>query len=86
MGLFWAIDAAYRGLGYATEAARALASFAFDTLRVDRLVATTEHSNAPSIAVMRRLGMSIETNPDPEPQWFQTVGVLPNPGARRAGG
>jgi [ribosomal protein S5]-alanine N-acetyltransferase len=86
MGLFWAIEPSHRASGYATEAARAIAVFAFDTLHVDRLVATTEHSNAPSIGVMRKLGMRIETNPDPEPHWFQTVGVLPNPSAPRAGG
>jgi RimJ/RimL family protein N-acetyltransferase len=86
MGLFWAIGAPHRGSGYATEAAGAIARFAFETLRVERLVATTEHSNAPSIGVMRRLGMSIETNPDPEPQWFQTVGVLLNAAAPRPGG
>jgi RimJ/RimL family protein N-acetyltransferase len=76
IGLFWAIDAAHRGRGCATEAARGLATFAFDKLRVDRLVATTEHTNTASIAVMRRLRMTIEKNPDPEPHWFQTVGLL----------
>ncbi len=32
MGLFWALGAAYRGQGYATEAARALIDFAFTNL------------------------------------------------------
>src|SRR4051812_1559936 len=44
-----------------------------------RIVAATEHDNLASIGVMRRLGMRIERNPDPEPHWFQTVGVLFNP-------
>jgi RimJ/RimL family protein N-acetyltransferase len=39
-------------------------------------VATTEHDNLGSIAVMRKLGMRIETNPEGEPEWFQTVGIL----------
>jgi len=30
---------------------------------------------------MRRLGMRIETNPYPEPEWFQVVGVIDHPGA-----
>ena len=85
MGLFWAVGAAHRRSGYASEAAGALAAFAFDALRVDRLVATTEHSNLPSVGVMRRLGMAVERNPDPDPPWFQTVGVLSNPDAPRAG-
>ena len=83
MGLFWAVAAKHRRKGYASEAARALAGFAFDELTVDRLVATTEHSNAASIAVMRRLGMRVERNPLAEPAWFQTVGVLFNPGRRQ---
>lgn len=50
----------------------------FDELDLRRVVATTENDNHRSIAVMRRLGMTIERNPFPEPTWFQTVGVLPN--------
>lgn len=79
MGLFWAFASPYRGAGYATEAAAALAEFAFKELNVDRLVATTEHGNDASIRVMRRLGMTVERNPHPEPPWFQTAGVLFNP-------
>jgi RimJ/RimL family protein N-acetyltransferase len=79
LGLFWAVRESSRRLGYASEAAAAMASFAFETLHVARLVATTEHDNLPSIGVMRKLGMSIEVNPDAEPAWFQTVGVLANP-------
>ena len=80
IGLFWAVASPHRGSGYATEAAAALAEFAFNDLNVDRLVATTEHGNDASIRVMRRLGMTVERNPHPEPAWFQTVGVLFNPG------
>ena len=76
LGLYWAIAPAHRGCGFATEAGRAMARFAFDELQAARLVATTEHDNAASIAVMRKLGMTIERNPDPEPAWFQTIGVL----------
>lgn len=79
MGLFWAIGTEHRRRGYASEAAGALAGFAFTELRADRVVATTEHSNAASIGVMRRLGMEIQNSPDAEPEWFQTVGVLFNP-------
>ncbi len=76
VGLFWATLSEHRGQGYATEAARGLIAYAFDVLRLRRLVATTEHDSHASQAVMRRLGMSVETNPLREPPWFQCVGVL----------
>jgi RimJ/RimL family protein N-acetyltransferase len=44
-----------------------------------RIVATTQRSNAASIAVMRRLGMNVQENPDPDPPWFQVVGILAHP-------
>lgn len=81
MGLFWVIGEPYRGQGYATEAAHALIDFAFTHLRLKRIVATTEYSNTRSIAVMQRLGMSIQRNPGPTPAWFQVVGILDNPAA-----
>ncbi len=80
VGLFWALLPDQSGNGFATEAARAMISYAFDVLRLHRIVATTEHDNLRSIAVMRRLSMTIERNPSPEPHWFQTVGVLLNSG------
>ncbi|TMG63736.1 MAG: GNAT family N-acetyltransferase [Chloroflexi bacterium] len=79
VGLFWALFPEHWGNGYATEAARAMVSYAFDELDLARIVATTEHDNLRSIAVMKRLGMTIERNPLAEPHWLQTVGVLVNP-------
>ena len=79
VGLFWALETAHRGQGYATEAARALIDQTFTALHVKRLVATTEYTNAESIAVMRRLGMRIERNPHPTPEWFQVVGIVEAP-------
>jgi RimJ/RimL family protein N-acetyltransferase len=81
VGLFWAITTAHRRHRYATEAARAMTDYAFGMMRAARIVATTEHDNAASIAVMRRLGMTVERNPDAEPAWFQTVGMIENPAA-----
>ena len=78
MGLFWAIDPDQQRQGYATEAAQALIDFAFQQLRVKRLIATTEYDNAASIGVMRKLGMRIEKNPFPDPPWLQVVGILQN--------
>ncbi len=76
VGLFWALSPAMQGQGFATEAARALINFAFQTLRLGRIMAGTEYENAPSIAVMSRLGMRIEKNPFPDPEWFQVTGIL----------
>ena len=77
-GLFYAISPHHRGQGYATEAARALVDYAFEHLRLKRVVATTDYDNLASIGVMEKLGMRIEGNPYPEPAWFQVVGVLEN--------
>ncbi|NDJ76011.1 MAG: GNAT family N-acetyltransferase [Chloroflexi bacterium] len=79
MGLFWALSPQQRGHGYATEAAHALVTVMFTQQALARFVAMTDHNNTPSIAVMQRLGMVINHNPDPDPVWFQVVGILENP-------
>jgi len=76
VGMFWSIRPAVQRRGYAAEAAAALARWAFENLNLARLVAGTDHDNTASIQVMRRLGMTIETNPYPQPPWFQVVGIL----------
>ena len=76
LGLYWALSPESRGSGYATEAAAELCRALFSELNPRRLLATTEHSNTDSQAVMRRLGMRMLTNPHPEPAWLQVVGVL----------
>jgi [ribosomal protein S5]-alanine N-acetyltransferase len=78
IGLFYAISPRHQRHGYATEAARAMIRVAFDDLHLRRVVATTTYDNAASAGVMRALGMRIEKNPDPDPFWFQVVGVLEN--------
>jgi ribosomal-protein-alanine N-acetyltransferase len=79
IGLFWALFPEHQGRGHATEAAAAMVAYGFDELRLRRIVATTEHDNTRSINVMRRLGMRLERNPQNEPHWFQTVGILDHP-------
>jgi RimJ/RimL family protein N-acetyltransferase len=76
LGLYWALSPGQRGHGYATEAAAALCRALFTALNPKRLIATTEHTNTGSQAVMRRLDMRMLTNPHPEPAWLQVVGVL----------
>ena len=53
----WRLSRTAWGFGYATEAARAAAGFAFDELGLHELVSFTVEANARSRAVMRRLGM-----------------------------
>lgn len=53
----WRLSRSAWGSGFATEAARAAAAFAFKELGLDELVSYTAASNARSRAVMRRLGM-----------------------------
>jgi len=76
VGLYWAVAPSHRRRGVASEAAAALIDHAFAELHLARVVATTERENVASIGVMRRLGMRVEENPEPEPAWFQVVGVL----------
>ena len=78
VGLYWATRTAHLNRGYATESAQALVGYAFGPMKLARIVATTEYENVASQAVMRKLGMSIERNPLPEPEWFQITGVLHN--------
>ena len=85
-GLFYAISPAFQGQGYATEAARAMVDYAFQHLRLKRMVATTTYDNTASMGVMRKLGMRIERNPYPEPPWLQIVGVLENNAISEAAG
>lgn len=78
VGLLWIIDPAHQNKGYATEAAQCLIDYAFGSMRLQRLIATTEYDNLASQAVMRKLGMTIERNPFPNPPWLQVVGILAN--------
>ena len=76
VGLMWAISPKYWRKGYASEAAQALIEYAFQEMRLHRIIATTEHDNIASQAVMRKLGMKIERNPFPQPPWNQVLGML----------
>lgn len=53
----WRLARAHWGHGYATEAARAWLAHGFETLELGEIVAFTVPANAPSRAVMARLGM-----------------------------
>jgi RimJ/RimL family protein N-acetyltransferase len=54
--LGYTVAPAHQGRGLATEAVGALIAYAFDTLGVERIHATADERNAPSIRLMERLG------------------------------
>ncbi len=51
---------AYQGNGLATEAARAVVDYGFDSLSLNRIIATCDCRNLRSIALMERLPMKRE--------------------------
>jgi [ribosomal protein S5]-alanine N-acetyltransferase len=58
--LGYAIAADHWGNGYATDAARQMLQFGFDTLGLHRISAAIGPSNLSSIAVVKRLGFAYE--------------------------
>ena len=52
---YW-IGRAHWGLGYATEAARAMLEFAFGVVKARWVTAVTDRRNIPSVALAKRLG------------------------------
>jgi RimJ/RimL family protein N-acetyltransferase len=65
--LGYALVAAYRGQGLATEAATALIAWAFGHPEVTAVLAETLASGRESMRVLAKLGMrSVETREDPE--------------------
>jgi len=58
----WALGVAFRGQGYATEAARALMAYGFTTLGLHRISADTTGPNVASWRLMERLGMRREAH------------------------
>lgn len=60
----WRLDRSFWGHGYATEAAAAALTFAFDELDCPEVVSFTALINEPSLRVMRRLGMTRDPDDD----------------------
>jgi RimJ/RimL family protein N-acetyltransferase len=54
----WRLAAEFWGRGYATEAARAVLAFGFETLKLDEIVSFTVPANVRSRRVMERIGMT----------------------------
>jgi len=60
----WRLAAAYWGRGLATEGARAVARYAFETLGLEEIVSFTTAANARSRRVMEKLGMTHDPRDD----------------------
>ena len=74
--LFYKLARDFWGQGLATEACRRMIDHAFDTLRLRRIVTVTHKDNSNSIALLKRLGMTIVPAP---PEWADHVlGTLAN--------
>ena len=56
----WALLGAFRGKGYATEAARRLITFAFHEMGMHRISAECDPRNTRSVRLLERLGMRRE--------------------------
>ena len=52
----YVLGAAWRGRGYMTEAVHLVVNFGFDAMGLENVVAYTDATNLPSIAVLRRCG------------------------------
>ena len=78
--LAFAFGKAYWGQGYAFEACQALVDYAFNELRVPRLVGGAQLTNERSVRLQRRLGFDVYENEDPDaPGRSNWVSVLNNP-------
>ncbi len=60
----WRLSFDYWGKGYATEAARAVLSFAFENLALDEVVSFTVPNNLRSRKVMEKIGMKRDSKDD----------------------
>lgn len=58
--LGYVINSKFWGQGYATEAANALAKFAFEQLGMEKIMATCDALNEASESVMKKIGMHKE--------------------------
>ena len=58
--LGYAVDAAYEGRGFATEGARAVVAYAFETLHLHRIESSYQPANERSRRVLRKLGFVVE--------------------------
>jgi len=69
--IFYGLAKDYRGRGLATEAARAVMDYGFDSIGLDRIVAVADPDNIASVRVLEKLGMKFERRLDDLPEEFK---------------
>ena len=74
----WVFAPSYSGRGFATEAATALITMAFDHYPLHRVFAVLDPRNERSIALCERLGMTREAHlrrdfPQPDGEWSDSM-------------
>ena len=74
--LGWRLLPCHTGNGYATEAARAWLDYAFEVLDTPRILSIADVPNLKSIAVMQRLGMTLDHTADLEASGEKFVAVV----------
>ena len=78
--LAFAFGKAFWGQGYAYEACQVLIDYAFNDLKIPRLLGGAKQSNDRSVRLQRRLGSDIYQNGGPDqPSKSGWVSVLDNP-------
>lgn len=75
--LYYKFGADFWGQGYAREACQALCDFAFQRMRLRRIVTVTQPGNQRSISLLLRLGMRMESGPAAWPD--SVLGILDHP-------
>ncbi len=76
LGLGFALASGQRHHGFATEAACAVLSYAFQELHIMRVFAITDRENESSKRLMQRLNMRTAVHPDPKVLYPAFVGVM----------
>ncbi len=74
--IYYRLGRDYWGHGYATEAAQEVLRHAFEDLGLQRVIAHAASANTASLAVMRRLGMTVQPHPS-SPN--EVIGVVEAP-------
>ncbi len=72
----WRLAPQFQGQGLVTEAARAWLDYGFATLGLEHVISVADVPNVKSIAVMQRLGMTLEYEGELEVEGDRFLGVI----------
>jgi RimJ/RimL family protein N-acetyltransferase len=62
LSLAWRLHPQHQNQGFATEAAREVAKYAFEILELNQLVSLTRANNRPSLRIMEKLGLTHQSH------------------------